>query len=49
MSSTPFPSLTLENTVGPSPRISFESLSITSSDAPTYGARSIYEASTIYA
>ena len=40
-SSTPLPSLTLVKMVGPSPRISLESRSITSSDAPTYGAKSI--------
>lgn len=41
-SSTPFPCLTLAKIVGPSPRISRESRSITSSDALTYGARSVY-------
>ena len=38
---TPFPSLTLVNTVGPSPLISFASRSMTSSDAFTSGAMSI--------
>ena len=43
-SSTPFPSLTDVKTVGPSPRMSLASRSMTASDAPTYGARSIYVA-----
>lgn len=41
-SSTPLPCFTLVNTVGPSPRIIFASLLITSSDALTCGAKSIY-------
>lgn len=43
-SSTPFPSFTLVNTVGPLPRIFSESRAITSSEAPTCGARSICRA-----
>lgn len=40
-SSTPISLRTLVNSVGPPPRISLESRSIISSDAPTCGAKSI--------
>lgn len=43
MSPTPLPSFTLVKMVGPSPRINLESLSMTSREAPTYGAKSIWE------
>ena len=41
-SPTPSPCFTLQNTVGPSPRISLASRAMTSSEALTYCARSVY-------